>query len=136
MVIQIPRKEQTMALILHAEDRVEIREGFARRLKRAGYDVVSAEDGKAAWELLCGMPVLPDIIISDFDMPNMNGGQFLVKVRDHEEFRGIPFTLFTATKRDFGGKLTSEFCAELHAHHIDKGKWDGDMKHLLKPLTG
>ena len=126
-----------MPTILHAEDDKGIREGFARRFKRmVGYDVVSAEDGQAAWELLCTMPTSPDIIVSDFDMPKMTGGQLLARVRADSKFATIPFTLFTATERDFDGKPLASLCAELHAHYVDKGKWDGDMQPLLRPMFG
>lgn len=124
-----------MALILHAEDDLGIREGFARRFKRLGHEVVSAEDGEKAWKLLGKMTKFPDIIVSDYDMPKMTGVMLLQRVREEPRFAIIPFTLFTATERDFDGKPMARVCADLQAHYVDKGQWNGDMADLLKPLT-
>ena len=75
--------------VLIAEDdptsRFLLKEVLTTRLKM---EVVMAEDGAKAWELLSN-GLRPDLLISDIMMPEMNGFQLLEKVRSHPELRGL-----------------------------------------------
>jgi len=65
-----------------------------KTLKTLGFTrVFEAEDGKAAIALLEADAV--DLIISDWNMPNMDGFQLLQWVRAEERFRHIPFLMAT-----------------------------------------
>jgi len=65
--------------ILVVDDEPSIREILARVLTSAGYDVVTAEDGFEA--LLQLRRSLPHVIISDLNMPQMSGFEFLSVIR-------------------------------------------------------
>src|SRR5437868_7409372 len=65
--------------ILVVDDEPSIREILARVLTSAGYDVVTAEDGFEA--LLQLRRAIPDVLISDLNMPQMSGFEFLSVVR-------------------------------------------------------
>jgi CheY-like chemotaxis protein len=65
--------------ILVVDDNQAIRETFALLLMSAGYDVVVAEDGFAALSQL--RKLLPDVIVSDLEMPRMSGFELLSVVR-------------------------------------------------------
>ena len=58
------------------------------------YDVVSLNDGSEALEWLEGN--LPDLIISDIEMPNMDGYEFLTKVRERGFTKHTPFIMLSA----------------------------------------
>jgi CheY-like chemotaxis protein len=62
-------------LVLVAEDEPVVRTLAVRTLKEEGYDVVAAEDGAAAIELLERGQVRPDLIVTDVIMPGRNGRQ-------------------------------------------------------------
>lgn len=70
-----PSKHQ----ILVVDDEPSIRESVATLLISAGYDVAAAEDGFAA--LLQLRKTLPDVIVSDLNMPRMSGYELLSVVR-------------------------------------------------------
>ena len=57
-------------------------------------NIVLAKDGNEAWEKLKSNDV--DLIISDWNMPNMSGDELLQDVRESEEYRSIPFIMLTA----------------------------------------
>ena len=57
--------------ILVVDDEASVRESLAMLLTAAGYDVAAAEDGFDA--LLHLKRVLPDLIVSDLNMPRMSG---------------------------------------------------------------
>lgn len=63
-------------------------------------EVCLAEDGRAALRILGEEQI--DIIISDWNMPNMNGEEFLYEVRNDSAFKEIPFIMMSSnTDRDF-----------------------------------
>ena len=65
-------------------------------------DVQSATDGADA--LLKAVEAAPDLIVSDYKMPGLNGRQFLEKLRQRDNLQKIPF-IFVATKADIEEKL-------------------------------
>lgn len=90
------QREQTGAhTILLAEDSITTRMQEKRILERAGFEVVVAVDGLEAYQKLTANPGKIDAIISDVEMPNMDGFTFAAKVRAHEEFRELPIVLVT-----------------------------------------
>jgi CheY-like chemotaxis protein len=70
-----PSKRQ----ILVVDDNTGVRETISLLLISAGYDVIAAEDGFAALSQLKKM--LPDVIVSDLEMPHMTGFELLSVVR-------------------------------------------------------
>lgn len=68
-----------MPTILLVEDEVLLRDGVQEILEVNGFKVIGAADGLEALEWLDQVPVT--LIISDLVMPNMNGVEFIEKVR-------------------------------------------------------
>ncbi|TLX74932.1 response regulator [Labilibacter sediminis] len=79
--------------ILLVEDDIELRE-YLKTILSANYMVTVASDGIEALKLLEGL--LPDLIISDINMPNMDGINFCKKVKEKTITSHIPFILLTA----------------------------------------
>ncbi|MCU0894517.1 MAG: response regulator [Rhodospirillales bacterium] len=72
-------------------------------LGRAGYQVEQAESGEAAMGKLKG-GIAPKLIITDFNMPGMNGAQLIGEARKLPAFRFVPMLVLTTesqqAKRD------------------------------------
>ncbi|MCL5999041.1 MAG: hybrid sensor histidine kinase/response regulator, partial [Chloroflexi bacterium] len=73
-----PRPARRRVLVV--DDSITTRTLVKQILGTTGYDVLTAADGREAWKLICdmhsaGMPAtpLPDIVVSDVDMPEMDG---------------------------------------------------------------
>jgi sigma-B regulation protein RsbU (phosphoserine phosphatase) len=64
-----------------------------KRLETAGYDVRHGEDGRLALALIREDP--PDLIISDIEMPNMNGYELCRKAKQDPKLRRIPLILLS-----------------------------------------
>ncbi|MCR9143049.1 MAG: hybrid sensor histidine kinase/response regulator [bacterium] len=88
-------EESRVHTILLAEDSITTRMQEKRILERAGFEVVVAVDGQEAYQKLTANPGKIDAIVSDVEMPNMDGFTFAAKVRAHEEFRELPVVLVT-----------------------------------------
>jgi two-component system OmpR family response regulator len=81
-----------MINILVVEDDKHVRRLLEAVLKREGYDVVPAEDGVKALEVLDSQHI--DLIILDIMMPNMDGYEFAKEVRDADSL--VPILMATA----------------------------------------
>jgi len=77
-------------------------------LEIAGFNVVTASDGVIALDKLKSAPK-PDLIITDINMPNMGGVEFIGKARAQSGFRFTPILALTTetqqAKRDEAKKL-------------------------------
>jgi two-component system chemotaxis response regulator CheY len=62
-------------------------------LVQAGFEVVQAEDGVHGLEVLAGSN--PDVIVTDINMPRMDGFGFIEGVRKDEKHRAIPILVLT-----------------------------------------
>lgn len=94
--------------ILVVDDEQISRRILETLLKKWGYETISANNGSKAWELMQG-PEAPNLIISDWMMPNMDGTELCEKVRGIERPGYVYFILLTtrAEKKDIVQGLES-----------------------------
>ena len=85
-------------LVLVADDEEDIRSLVAFRLRRAGYEVITAVDGEEA--LLLATTRLPDLAVLDMMMPKATGLEVLRSMREHEATKDIPVILLTARAQE------------------------------------
>jgi ligand-binding sensor domain-containing protein/signal transduction histidine kinase/AraC-like DNA-binding protein len=83
-------KKYTLMIV---EDNLEVRELIVDSLK-AGYNTIDCSDGQIALALL--EQEMPDLIVSDIMMPNVDGIELCQKVKSSEATNHIPFILLTA----------------------------------------
>jgi len=82
--------------LLVVEDDTNLLEGVQSVLELEGYSVMTAANGAHALQLLETDEGMPDLIISDIMMPQMDGLQFLHEVRKDPRYTAIPFIFLTA----------------------------------------
>lgn len=90
------------ATILTVDDSRTMREMLKLALTQAGYRVIQAEDGVQGLEVL--KTETPRVIVTDINMPRMDGFGFIEHVRADDSYRGIPILVLTtesdAEKKD------------------------------------
>ena len=79
--------------IMTVDDSASIRQMVSFTLKDAGYAVIEAVDGKDALAKLPGAGV--NMIITDLNMPNMDGIELIRQVRANAECKFIPIIMLT-----------------------------------------
>lgn len=79
--------------ILAVDDSKTMRDMVSFTLKGAGYDVVDAEDGKHALTRLEGNTF--DAVITDLNMPNMNGFELIRALRANPNYKMAPILMLT-----------------------------------------
>ena len=84
--------------ILTVDDSRTMRDMLMLALKSAGFDVVQAIDGVHGLEVLASSS--PQVIITDINMPRMDGFGFIEGVRRDDKYRGIPILVLTTESDD------------------------------------
>lgn len=79
--------------ILIVDDSTTLRQVVSIALKGAGYDVIEGSDGKDALTKLTGQKV--HLIISDVNMPNMDGFTFVSEVKKMPAYKFTPIIMLT-----------------------------------------
>jgi two-component system alkaline phosphatase synthesis response regulator PhoP len=92
--------------VLLCDDEIHILRAAEFKLKGAGHHVRIASDGQEAWELIEAQP--PDILVTDYQMPRMDGLQLTRRVRECPELRDLPILMLTAK----GFEISREELAE------------------------
>jgi CheY-like chemotaxis protein len=78
-------------MIVVVEDHEDIRYLLQRSLERAGHQVVTANDGAAALDVI--RQHRPDVVVTDVDMPRMTGLDLCRAIRADASLRHIPVVL-------------------------------------------
>lgn len=84
--------------IMIVDDSASFRQVVAISLKGAGYDVLEGSDGKDALGKLKGQKI--HLIISDVNMPNMDGISFLKAVKQHPSYKFTPVIMLTTESQE------------------------------------
>lgn len=84
--------------IMVVEDSPTMRQMVGFTLKRKGYSVVEAVDGKDALVKLNGKPM--DMIITDVNMPNLDGIELVKAVRANDAHKFTPIIVLTTESQD------------------------------------
>lgn len=92
--------QQQVATILIVDDSVAVRRLLDRVLNSSGYQVVQCRDGKEALETLNRSGDLYDLVISDIEMPRMDGFTLLREIRFHERWHSLPVAMLTSREND------------------------------------
>ena len=118
--------------VLVVEDSITTRILEIAILEEAGYKVLSAEDGEKALALLHANNI--DLVVSDVDMPIMNGFELTRKIRATSALKSIPVILLTAREN------SSDKLAGLEAGanaYMKKGQFDqSGLLEIIKGLIG
>ncbi len=104
-------------VILFAEDSAFFRNQVKKFMVDEGYQVIVAEDGAIAWELLKERADEIDIIVTDLEMPNMDGFELTEKIKSSPEFSHFSVIALTSLASDA---------------HIAKGKKVGIDSYEIK----
>ena len=79
--------------IMIVDDSASMRQVVGITLRDAGYDLIEAGDGKEALKKLDGTKI--HLIVSDINMPNMDGISFVKEVKQHPKYKFTPIIMLT-----------------------------------------
>ncbi len=106
-----------MKKILIVDDSRTVRESLKFFLKEGGYEVIEAGDGQEALKVIDGQTC--DLVITDVNMPNMDGLTLIGELRKMQDFKFTPILVLTT---------------ESQQNIMDKGKELGATGWIVKPF--
>jgi CheY-like chemotaxis protein len=121
-----------MTKILIVDDEMDLRFVIGKMLGREGYEVVEAESGEDALDLLKETTV--DLILLDVMMPGIDGWETCAEIKAQEKTSNIPVVMLTAKTEDKDKVKALEGCgAEWHiSKPIDRKKFIETVKWVLE----
>ena len=88
------------ATILFAEDSDFFRNQVKSFMEEDGYNVIEAEDGMIAWDLLQENADKISLVVTDIEMPNLNGFELTRMIRQDERYSDLPVVALTTLASD------------------------------------
>ncbi len=116
--------------VLIVDDALSVRRSMEQLLEDAGYEVISAADGFLALEAMRGQT--PAIVITDLEMPNLNGLELTKRLRELPQFMGMPVVMITSRASDKHRALAQEAGVDLY---LTKPYMDATLIEHVKRLT-
>lgn len=104
-------------VILVADDSPTIRKFVSVSLSMQGFEVISASDGMEALEKLPTKKV--DLIITDLNMPNLDGFELIKSVRSNDQYKDIPIIILSSLSG---------------SAEIERGMKSGADSYVVKPF--
>ena len=142
-----PRKSGRTILVV--DDSSTMRAITRHLLEKVGHSVLEANDGVEGWDMLEKKRSELDMIVTDINMPNMNGKQLIQKIRSDQRFQFLPLIVSTTISEKEGIKMflnlgaddyivkpfgTEEFLARIHSHLRVKALYE-DLKEANQTLA-
>jgi chemotaxis protein histidine kinase CheA/ActR/RegA family two-component response regulator len=116
--------------VLVVDDALSVRRSMEQLLQDAGYEVITAADGFLALEVLRNQP--PVIVLTDLEMPNLNGLELTKRVRELPQFMGLPVVMITSRASDKHRDMAMEAGVDLY---LTKPYTDATLIEHVKRLT-
>ena len=113
-----PAAEPDVVAIMIVDDSPSVRHLTSKVVTGAGWKPMTAKDGLDALEQLKSATSLPAVILSDIEMPRMDGYEFAASLQRSEEFAHIPVIMITSRSAE---------------KHRDKALESGVSQYLTKP---
>lgn len=110
--------------VLLVDDSITTRTLEKNILMSAGYDVRAAGDGADAWKAIHADP--PDVVVTDVQMPVMDGFELTAKIRADDRFRHLPVVLVTSLESETDRERGVDVGADAYI-----GKSSFDQEQLL-----
>lgn len=118
--------------ILVVDDSLTVREVERRLLENSGYEVTVAVDGMDGWNTLTLNRF--DLVISDIDMPRMNGIELIKKIKGDPNLRGLPIIIVSYKDREEDRMMGLEAGAD---YYLTKSSFhDESLNNAVRDLIG
>ncbi|MGN6158362.1 MAG: response regulator [Devosia sp.] len=117
--------------ILTIDDSASVRQMIVLTLSGVGHNVIEAGNGADGYSKAVGQPV--DAILTDLNMPVMNGIEFIKKYRQHPMSKGVPIIFLTTESDD---ALKAEAKAAGATGWIVKPFKQDQLVAVIKKVTG
>ena len=113
--------------VLVVDDALTVRNTLQQLVEDAGFHVETARDGLDALDKL--RTFTPRVVLTDLEMPNMNGVELTMSLRSREETKGIPIIMITSRSQDKHRELAQHAGVDAY---ITKPYNEGELLKLIR----
>jgi chemosensory pili system protein ChpA (sensor histidine kinase/response regulator) len=123
--VQAQQREKHSVLIV--DDSLSVRNSMLQLMQDAGYRAEAVRDGIDAINALSNFK--PDVLITDLEMPNMNGVELTYHIRERADFKGLPIIMVTSRSQDKHRRLAEQAGVDTY---ITKPYNDADLLKTIR----
>ena len=126
-VVAVIEVTPQIPLVMVVDDSITVRRVTQRLLQREGYRVVLAADGLQALERL--QDELPSVVLSDIEMPRMDGFDLARNIRGDARLKGLPIVMITSRIAEKHREYAKELGVD---HYLGKPYPEDELMSLVK----
>jgi chemosensory pili system protein ChpA (sensor histidine kinase/response regulator) len=113
--------------VLIVDDALSVRNSLVQLVQDAGFRAETARDGIDAIDTL--RVFRPDIVVTDLEMPNMNGIELTTHIRARDDLKGLPVIMITSRSQEKHRNLARQAGVDTY---ITKPYNDGDLLQTIR----
>jgi len=117
--------------ILIVEDSSFFRQQLTRFFEEKNFEVIACEDGQEAWDMLTQEEHDVKLVVSDIEMPNMNGFELCRRIKQHEQLAALPVIALTSLTSESDVKRGKECGFEDYQIKLDREQIMASVNRLL-----
>ncbi len=130
---KMSRQTQESKTIILAEDSKFFRNQIKCAIEDAGYHVLEAEDGMIAWDLLQKNADRVSLVVTDLEMPNLDGFGFARQIKADDRFSHLPVVAVSSLAGKEDIKRAKESGVDQYQIKLDRRKLVRCLHHYLEP---
>ncbi len=129
---KIKNQKSKILTVLLVDDSPSVRHLTSKVIKNASMKAIVAKDGLEALEILQNSAELPDVILTDVEMPRMDGYELLASLKKQETLREIPVVMITSRACEKHRKKAFDLGV---SEYLRKPFEDAKLIGIIKKLT-
>jgi chemosensory pili system protein ChpA (sensor histidine kinase/response regulator) len=127
-----PRAKSDLSVML-VDDSPSVRRIMSAVISGAGWQVLAAKDGIEAFEMLQNSRETPNVILTDVEMPRMDGYELLATLKRHDAFKRIPVIIITSRAGEKHRRKALDLGV---SEYVTKPYEDSVLLEIIKRLAG
>ncbi|HWI84174.1 hybrid sensor histidine kinase/response regulator [Ramlibacter sp.] len=123
----IAAPQKALPGVLIVDDALSVRNTLVQLVQDAGFRAEAARDGVDAIDAM--RLFRPDVVLTDLEMPNMNGIELTTHIRSRDDLKGLPVIMITSRSQEKHRRLATEAGVD---SYITKPYNDGELLHTIR----
>lgn len=130
---QAKPKARSEISVMIVDDSPSVRRIMSAVIAGAGWQVLTAKDGIEAFEMLQNTTELPNVVLTDVEMPRMDGYELLATLKRHNEFKKLPVIIITSRAGEKHRRKALDLGV---SEYVTKPYEDSALLETIKRLAG
>jgi CheY-like chemotaxis protein len=129
--VAVLSSEQKLPSVLIVDDALSVRNSLLQMVQDAGFRATTARDGLEAVDVL--QDLKPDVVLTDLEMPNMNGVELTAYIRGREDLKGLPVIMITSRSQEKHRRMAEQAGVNTY---LTKPYNESELLHTIRSILG